>query len=37
MLEEGLGVRIAKEDTIIPNIELKFVKDDFDKYAMDYF
>jgi len=37
MFEEGLGVRIAKEDTIIPNIELKFVKDDFDKYAIDYF
>jgi len=28
-------VRIAKEDTIIPNIELKFVKDDFDNYAID--
>jgi len=35
MLEEGLGIRIAKKDTIIPNIELKFVKDDFDRYAMD--
>jgi hypothetical protein len=35
MLEEGLRVRIAKEDTIIPNIELKFVKDDFDRYAID--
>ena len=35
MLEEGLGVRIAKEDTIIPNIELKFVKDDFDRYSID--
>lgn len=35
MLEEGLAVRIAKKDTIIPNIELKFVKDDFDKYAID--
>lgn len=35
MLEEGLAVRIAKEDTIIPNIELKFVKDDFDKYTID--
>ncbi|KAF5417442.1 hypothetical protein C5S35_12260 [Candidatus Methanophagaceae archaeon] len=35
MLEEGLRVRIAKEDTIIPNIELKFVKDDFDNYAID--
>lgn len=35
MLEEGLRVRIAKEDTIIPNIELKFVKDDFDRYSID--
>ena len=35
MLEEGLGVRIAKEDTIIPNIELKVVKDDFDKYSIN--
>jgi len=35
MLEEGLGVRIAKEDTIIPNIELKVIKDDFDKYSID--
>ena len=35
MLEEGLRVRIAKEDTIIPNIELKFVKDDFDRYSFD--
>lgn len=35
MLEEGLGVRIAKEDTIIPNIELKFAKDDFDRYSID--
>ena len=35
MLEEGLGIRIAEKDTIIPNIELKFVKDDFDRYAMD--
>lgn len=35
MLEEGLRVRVAKEETIIPNIELKFVKDDFDRYALD--
>jgi hypothetical protein len=35
MLEEGLRVRIAKEDTIIPNIELKFMKDDFDRYSID--
>jgi len=35
MLEDGLRVRVAKEDMIIPNIELKFVRDDFDKYAID--
>lgn len=35
MLEDGLGIRIAKKDTIIPNIELKFIKDDFDKYSID--
>ncbi|MBN1762033.1 MAG: hypothetical protein JW878_02985 [Methanomicrobia archaeon] len=34
MLEEGLRVRVAKEESIIPNIELKFVKDDFDRYAL---
>jgi hypothetical protein len=35
MLEEGLGIRIAKEDTIIPNIELKVSKDRFDTYSLD--
>lgn len=35
MLEEGMGIRIAKEDTIIPNIELKFSKDDFDTYSLE--
>jgi hypothetical protein len=35
MLETGLGIRIAKEDTIIPNIELKFTKDDFDAYSLN--
>lgn len=35
MLEEKLGIRIAEEDTIIPNIELKFLKDDFDKYSIE--
>ncbi|MHC1605329.1 MAG: hypothetical protein ACXQTP_05115 [Candidatus Methanofastidiosia archaeon] len=35
MLEEGTRIRIAKEDTIIPNIELKFVKDDFERYSID--
>ena len=35
MLEDGLRVRVAKEGMIIPNIELKFARDDFDKYAID--
>jgi hypothetical protein len=35
MLEEGLGIRIAKKDTVIPNIELKFVKDDYDTYSIE--
>jgi hypothetical protein len=35
MLEERLGIRIAKEDTLIPNVELKFSKDSLDKYSLD--
>jgi hypothetical protein len=35
MLEAGLGIRAAHNGTIIPNIELKFAKDDFDAYALD--
>ncbi len=35
MLQEGLRIRAAKENTIIPNIELKFIKDDFDRYSID--
>ncbi len=35
MLEEDLRIRIAIEDTIIPNIELKFLKDDFERFAID--
>jgi len=34
MLNEGLAVRIAKEDTIIPNIELKFIKNEIDKFSL---
>ncbi|RLI85295.1 MAG: hypothetical protein DRO98_07205 [Archaeoglobales archaeon] len=34
MLEERSAVRIAKEDTIIPNIELKFTKNEFDKFSI---
>ncbi len=35
MLCDGLAVRIAKEGMVIPNIEVKFLKDDFDHYAIN--
>lgn len=35
MLEEGLAIRAAREDRVIPNFEVKFVKDDFDRYALE--
>ena len=34
MLCDRLAVRIARAGGIIPNIEMKFKKDDFDRYAM---
>lgn len=34
MLNESLAVRIAKTNEIIPNIELKFVKDYFDNFSL---
>jgi len=34
MLEEKLGIRAAKKDTIIPNIEIKFIKDEIDSYTL---
>ena len=34
MLCDRLAVRIAKAGRIIPNIEMKFKRDDFDRYAM---
>ncbi len=34
MLCEGSGIRAAKNEMIIPNIEMKFVKDDFDKFSL---
>jgi len=34
MLCDGLGIRAAKKDTIIPNVELKFVKNDFDNFSL---
>jgi len=35
MLNENLAVRIAKSGEIIPNIELKFVKDYFDNFSLE--
>ena len=35
MLTEHLAIRAAKKDTIIPNIELKFIKDDVDNFTLE--
>ena len=34
-LKNNLAVRFAKNDTIIPNIEMKWVKSDFDRFALE--
>jgi len=34
MLIENLGIRTAINDTIIPNIEMKFTKDDIDRFTL---
>jgi len=34
MLNEKLGIRIAIKDTIIPNIELKYIKDEIDEFTI---
>lgn len=34
MLASGTGIRIAKKDQVIPNIELKFLKDDVDRHVL---
>jgi len=34
-LEDNLAVRFAKYNSIIPNIEMKWVKNDFDKIALE--
>lgn len=36
MLCEWLGIRIAKKNTIIPNIEIKFTRDDFDRFSLSH-
>ena len=34
MLTKGMGIRIAKKDQFIPNIELKFLKDEVDRHVL---
>jgi hypothetical protein len=34
-LEDNLAVRFAKKDTMIPNIEMKWAKHEFDKLALE--
>jgi hypothetical protein len=34
-LKDNLAVRFAKNDTIIPNIEMKWIKSDFDRFALE--
>ena len=34
-LEDNLAVRFAKKDTMIPNIEMKWIKNNFDKIALE--
>ncbi len=36
MLVGRMGIRAARKETIIPNIEIKFAKDDYDRYALDH-
>jgi hypothetical protein len=36
MLIERMGIRAAKKGTVIPNLEMKFAKDDFDHYALSH-
>ena len=35
MLTKGMGIRIAKKGQFIPNIELKFLKDDVDRHVLE--
>jgi hypothetical protein len=35
MLTDKLGIRTAKKDTIIPNMEMKFIKDDIDRFTLN--
>lgn len=35
LLEDGLSIRIAENKKVVPNMELKFVKDEIDHYSLD--
>ncbi|MFA5381736.1 MAG: hypothetical protein WC356_01110 [Candidatus Micrarchaeia archaeon] len=35
LLEDNLAIRFAKKDTVIPNFEIKFIKDIYSKYSLD--
>lgn len=35
LLEDNLAIRFAKKDTVIPNFEIKFIKDKYSKYSLD--
>lgn len=34
MLEDRLSIRFAEQDKVIPNFEIKFIKDPLDRYAL---
>lgn len=34
MLDEGLGIRAALVGQVVPNMEMKFVKYDLDRYSL---
>ena len=34
-MEDNLAVRFAKKDSMIPNIEMKWIKNEFDKIALE--
>ena len=34
MLDEGLAIRFADKNKVVPNMEIKFVKDELDKFSM---
>jgi succinate dehydrogenase flavin-adding protein (antitoxin of CptAB toxin-antitoxin module) len=35
MLNEHLSIRAAKKDTLFPNIEMKYIKDEIDEYTIN--